>query len=59
MKIQLKLETVEIKVRPSRVLKERVEWEDGPLIMWFDEDMVEELTQSLIEEINNDKCNVC
>lgn len=53
--VRIKVETVDVGVRPSRTLKEGVNFEVGSLVQWFDEDLVKELAQVIVEEIEASK----
>lgn len=53
--VRIKIETVDVRVRPSRTLKEGVKFEVGSLGQWFDEDLVKELARVIVEEIEASK----
>lgn len=53
--VRIKVETVDVRVRPSRTLKEGVKFEVGSLVQWFDEDLVKELARVIVEEIEASK----
>lgn len=54
--VRIKVETVDVRVKPSRTLKEEVKFEEPTLVQWFDEDLVKELARVIVEEIEASKC---